>query len=58
MNRDAKGAWKLNHPMNKDHVRGAFKSYTKKCFKAIGGLKNSIGWDTVDEFLASIMISK
>ncbi len=49
---DAKGAWKLNHPMNKDHVRGAFKSYTKQCFNAIGGLKNSIGWDTVDELLA------
>lgn len=46
------GAWKLNHPMNKDHVRGAFKCYTKQCFKAIGGLKNSIGWDTVDELLA------
>ncbi|MGB5228762.1 MAG: glycosyltransferase family 2 protein [Eudoraea sp.] len=49
---DAKGLWKLNHPMNKDHVRGAFKSYTKHCFNAIGGLKNSIGWDTVDELLA------
>lgn len=49
---DSKGVWKLNHPMNKDHVRGAFKSYTKQCFNAIGGLKNSIGWDTVDELLA------
>ncbi|MFC2147648.1 glycosyltransferase [Bacteroidota bacterium] len=49
---DTKGVWKLNHPMNKDHVRGAFKSYTKECFNAIGGLKNSIGWDTVDELLA------
>jgi len=49
---DSKGVWKLNHPMNKDHVRGAFKSYTKQCFKTIGGLKNSIGWDTVDELLA------
>lgn len=49
---DTKGVWKLNHPMNKDHVRGAFKSYTKQCFNAIGGLKNSIGWDTVDELLA------
>lgn len=49
---DSKGVWKLNHPMNKDHIRGAFKSYTKECFNAIGGLKNSIGWDTVDELLA------
>lgn len=44
--------WKLNHPMNKDHVRGAFKAYSRSCFKAIGGLKTAMGWDTVDELLA------
>ncbi|WP_297792722.1 glycosyltransferase family 2 protein [uncultured Eudoraea sp.] len=49
---DSEGLWKLNHPMNKEHVRGAFKSYTNACYKAIGGLKNSMGWDTVDELLA------
>lgn len=49
---EADGQWKLNHPMNKDHVRGAFKSYTKDCFKAIGGLRTAMGWDTVDELLA------
>ena len=49
---DANGQWKLNHPMNKDHVRGAFKSYSKSCFKAIGGLKSAMGWDTLDELLA------
>ncbi len=47
------GEWALNHPMNKDHVRGAFKAYKKECFKKIGGLKKSIGWDTVDELLAN-----
>jgi glycosyltransferase involved in cell wall biosynthesis len=46
------GSWILNHPMDKDHVRGAFKAYSKACFKAIGGLKNAMGWDTVDELLA------
>ncbi len=46
------GSWELNHPMNKDHVRGAFKAYSKKCFKAIGGLKPAMGWDTIDELLA------
>ncbi|MDO1513548.1 glycosyltransferase family A protein [Maribacter confluentis] len=46
------GEWVLNHPMNKDHVRGAIKAYSKECFKAIGGLKNAMGWDTVDELLA------
>ncbi|WP_338039281.1 glycosyltransferase family A protein [Maribacter litopenaei] len=49
---DEKGAWKLNHPMDKNHVRGAFKAYSKSCFEAIGGLKNAMGWDTVDELLA------
>jgi glycosyltransferase involved in cell wall biosynthesis len=49
---DINGNWLLNHPMNKNHVRGAFKAYSKNCFKAIAGLKNAMGWDTVDELLA------
>lgn len=48
---NSKGEWELNHPMDKDHVRGAFKAYSKNCFKAIGGLKCAMGWDTVDELL-------
>lgn len=47
-----KGDWRLNHPMHKDHVRGAFKSYRKSCFEKIGGLRTAMGWDTVDELLA------
>lgn len=50
--KDNEGAWVLNHPMNKEHIRGAIKAYSKNCFKAIGGLKNAMGWDTVDELLA------
>lgn len=50
--RDAENQWKLNHPMDKNHVRGAFKAYSKPCFKAIGGLRSAMGWDTVDELLA------
>lgn len=49
---DAKNRWKLNHPMDKNHVRGAFKAYSKACFKTIGGLRSAMGWDTVDELLA------
>lgn len=49
---DKNGEWKLNHPMDKDHLRGAFKAYRKRCFQAIGGLKTAMGWDTVDELLA------
>ena len=48
----ASNNWVLHHPMNKNHVRGAIKSYSKACFKAIDGLKNAMGWDTLDELLA------
>ncbi len=50
--KNAKEQWKLNHPMDKNHVRGAFKAYSRACFKAIGGLRCAMGWDTVDELLA------
>lgn len=46
------GKWVFENIANKDHLRGPIKSYKKKCFKAIGGLKKSIGWDTVDVLLA------
>ncbi|MBF8150325.1 glycosyltransferase family 2 protein [Winogradskyella sp. F6397] len=44
--------WILENLTNKDHIRGALKSYRKDCFKQIGELKPSMGWDTVDELLA------
>lgn len=50
--KNSKGDWQLNHPMSKRHVRGAFKAYSKQCFKAIGGLRPAMGWDTLDELLA------
>ncbi|WP_290702149.1 glycosyltransferase family 2 protein [Lacinutrix sp.] len=43
--------WVYETVASKDHVRGPFKAYRKECFKAIGGLKQSIGWDTVDTLL-------
>lgn len=46
------GAWQLENLTRKDHIRGALKAYRKACFKTIGGLKNAMGWDTVDELLA------
>lgn len=49
---DSNGNWILNHPMNKDHVRGAFKAYRKSCYLSINGLRTAMGWDTVDELLA------
>lgn len=44
--------WVLENITNKDHIRGALKTYRKQCFEDIGKLKASIGWDTVDELLA------
>ena len=46
------GEWVLENLTDKDHIRGAFKAYRKKCFQDIGGLKPAMGWDTVDELLA------
>ena len=46
------GLWVLENLTNRDHLRGAVKSYRKACFKAIGGLKIAMGWDTADELLA------
>lgn len=45
-------AWVLENLTNLDHIRGAIKLYSKSCFEAIGGLKNVMGWDTLDELLA------
>ncbi|WGD33726.1 glycosyltransferase family 2 protein [Olleya sp. YS] len=44
--------WVLEDITSKDHIRGALKAYKKDCFEAIGQLKKSMGWDTVDELLA------
>jgi glycosyltransferase involved in cell wall biosynthesis len=46
------GNWILENLTDKDHIRGAFKAYRKKCFQDIGNLKPAMGWDTVDELLA------
>lgn len=47
-----KGKWIIEHISDHDHVKGPTKSYRKECFKDIGGLLPSVGWDTVDELLA------
>ena len=44
--------WIYETISSKEHVRGPFKAYRKNCFKEIGGLKISIGWDTIDVLLA------
>ncbi len=44
--------WVYEAISEKTKVRGPLKIYRKECFQDIGGLKPSIGWDTVDELLA------
>jgi hypothetical protein len=34
------------------HVHGAFKTYSIGCFQAIGGVRETLGWDTIDETYA------
>ena len=46
------GKWLKENLTNKNHLRGALKSYRKECFEAIRRLKVAMGWDTVDELLA------
>ncbi len=45
------GEWMPEYSYKK-HIRGAIKSYSRECFEKIGGLRKSIGWDSVDELLA------
>ena len=47
-----KNIWVFETIASKNHVRGPIKSYRKKCFKDIGGLKKSVGWDSIDVLLA------
>ena len=44
--------WVYETVASKNHVRGPIKSYRKACFKDIGGLKKSVGWDSIDVLLA------
>ena len=46
------GKWQLENLTSKEHIRGPLKAYRKACFVDIGGLKKSMGWDTIDELLA------
>lgn len=45
------GEWIYEEVGSYVRVRGAFTSYSKECFQKIGGLRKSVGWDTVDDLL-------
>jgi poly-beta-1,6-N-acetyl-D-glucosamine synthase len=37
------------------HVHGALKTYTLGCFRAVGGIREQLGWDTIDETYARML---
>lgn len=43
----------VEEPWSHKHIRGPIKAYRKECFDAIGGLKETLGWDGIDEIEAS-----
>ncbi|MHA6697500.1 glycosyltransferase family 2 protein [Chryseobacterium sp. A301] len=44
--------WEFEAISSKDHVRGPIKSYRVACFKAMDGLRETLGWDNIDRMLA------
>ena len=44
-----KNQLKIENEYSKNHVRGAIKLYRRNAFEKIGGLYESMGWDTLDE---------
>lgn len=47
------GEWHVDS-MPDDHVRGAAKMYRKQCWEDIDGLREVLGWDTIDELEAQV----
>lgn len=43
--------WVYEGNSNRHHVRGPMKAYRKECFEAIGGLRETLGWDNIDSIL-------
>lgn len=37
------------------HVHGALKTYSLDCFRAVGGIREQLGWDTIDETYARML---
>lgn len=46
------GNWIHENVANKNHIRGAIKTYRKECFNDIGGLRETLGWDNLDVLLS------
>ena len=46
------GTWKVRGASDLRHVRGALKLYSRECFRTVGGIRELLGWDGIDEVLA------
>jgi glycosyltransferase involved in cell wall biosynthesis len=42
-------------PIPDSHVHGAVKLYRRQCLTAIGGIAETLGWDTIDEIRARMV---
>lgn len=47
-----RGRWRLERIPASHHVPGALKCYSIECFRAIGGMHERLGWDTIDQTYA------
>ncbi len=45
--------WTYENISDKSHIRGPVKLYRESCLNAMKGLRESVGWDTVDVLLAN-----
>ncbi|MBS1572232.1 MAG: glycosyltransferase family 2 protein, partial [Bacteroidetes bacterium] len=45
--------WTFENISSVKHVRGPIKSYRKKCFLEMNGLRPILGWDNIDVLLAN-----
>jgi len=44
--------WSREHGASDYHVRGALKCYSRGCLDEIGGIRERMSWDTIDEVYA------
>ncbi|WP_294205184.1 glycosyltransferase family 2 protein [uncultured Chryseobacterium sp.] len=43
--------WVYEGNSNRHHVRGPVKAYRKECYLAMGGLRETLGWDNIDSII-------
>jgi biofilm PGA synthesis N-glycosyltransferase PgaC len=46
--------WQLI-PIPATHVHGAVKLWSRECLQSVGGIRESLGWDTIDETYARML---